>query len=332
MGRNPFSLPLQGGRYVRLVCFGVVGVIFSISTAQGQLHDAVSMAFDTVRPHTLSGVVGLLGSASYEEGDEVTDISLLATTNLRYVVRRTEYKAYWRQYWEQNDDRTYTRKVAIYLNPAVERYRIGANGELTQRRLFVEPTLLGEVNTDRGLRGAVRVGALLYPLHHRGNKFHFSMGCGGLFSFESWDMNNPDEMDGLSPEDQQEVDFINSNLNLHQGRYYHRTDLNLMVALDMAWKPNKLFQLTWVSYLQLGFLPIFNQTIRTAYPELGEHHPHWVSDLTASVNISKSLSANFSFRADYQRSLLVLYESNFEYHTLLGLNWKFTAGPKTAKK
>lgn len=290
----------------------------------GQIGDITSFAFDSAAPRLFSGLAGMQMTVSDDQDNEQTDITLLATARFRYISEKTEYSFYWRQFWEQKDDGGFTRKTFVMFNPTVGKYRPDpVSGSLRPRRVQFMPAVLFNANSDRGLRGALQLGGLVSPWHFRNKRLGFSFGLGPLVSFENWNMYDASAVAELPPEKQERIAFVNGNLRLRKGQYYRFIDLKAMLYADFLLHVSKTFRIDLGTFIQQGLLDPYNETITDRYPELRKHYPHWVAELEATVTLFRNFSLTASCRIDYQKSLLALYKSNFEYYTMIGLNWRF---------
>lgn len=291
---------------------------------RGQVKQVTSFIFDSAAPRLLSGLVGMQMTVSNQENKTQTDITLLATTKLRYIQERTEYSFYWRQFWEQKDDGTFVRKTTLLFNPTIGKYKTDPmTGQLKAHTVQFMPIVLFNANSDRGLRGAMQLGGMVSPWHYQNKWLGFSFGLGPLVSFENWDMYNAAEVAKLPPEKQEKIAFINSNLKLHRGQYYRFTDIKAMLFMDLLLRITKLVQINVGTYIQQGLLDPYPAAVTGRYPELKKRYPHWVAEIDATLTLFKNFSVTVSCRTDYEKSLPVLYKSNFEYYTMVGLNWRF---------
>ncbi|WP_298062729.1 hypothetical protein [uncultured Rikenella sp.] len=290
----------------------------------GQISEITTFAFDSAAPRLFSGLAGMQMTVSDDQDNKQTDITLLATARFRYISEKTEYSLYCRQFWEQKDDGGVARKTFAMFNPTVGKYRLDpVSGGLRQRRVQFMPALLFNANSDRGLRGALQMGGLVSPWHFQNKRIGFSFGLGPLVSFENWNMYDAAAVAELPPDKQERIDFVNSHLKLHKGKYYRFTDLKAMLYADFLLHVSKTFRIDLGTFIQQGLLDPYNKTITDRYPELRKHYPHWVAELEASVTLFRDFSVTASCRMDYQKSMLALYKSNFEYYTMIGLNWRF---------
>lgn len=308
-------------RYPLLIL--LCGTLFALP-GRGQVKQVTSFVFDSASPRLFSGLVGMQMTVSDDQDNKQTDITLLATAKFRYIQQKTEYSLYWRQFWEQKDDGTFARKATLMFNPTIGKYKVDPQtGQLKAHTVQFMPMLLFNANSDRGLRGELQLGGMVSPWHYQNKWFGFSFGLGPMISFENWDMYNAGDIAKLTPEKQEQIAFVNSQLRLHKGQYYRYFDIKAMLYLNMLVRIAKRIQLNLGTYLQEGLLNPYSSAITDRYPEMKKHYPHWVAELDASVTVFKNFSITASFRMDYEKSLLVLYKSNFEYYTLIGLNWQF---------
>lgn len=298
--------------------------VLSVLPARGQVKQITSFVFDSAVPHRLSGLVGMQMTVSNDQDNVQTDIVLLASTKFRYINERTEYSFYWRQFWEQKDDGGFGRKTTLLFNPTVGKYRVDpATGCLRAHTVQFMPLLLFNANSDRGLRGALQFGGMVSPWHYQNKWFGFSFGLGPVVSFENWDMYNAADIAGLPPEKQEQIAFVNDRLRLHKGQYYRFFDIKAMCYLDLQLKIMKQLQINVGSYLQEGLLDPYPSSVTDRYPEMKKHYPHWVAEVDASIMLFRNFAVTVSCRMDYEKSLVVLYKSNFEYYSMIGINWQF---------
>lgn len=299
------------------------GLVCAVSPARAQLDQASAFLFDSAAPRLFSGNVGAQLSISDKQTNQRTDIVLLGTAKFRYIQQKTEYNFYVRYFWEQKDDGEYARKFTFLFNPSINRYTLNDQGNLASRKLWVQPLLLLNTNSDRGLRFDLDLGPMLCPWYYQNKWFGFTFGLGPVLSYSNWDMYDRGAVAGLALEKQRQIEFINENLSLRQGQYYNFFDIKAMLYVATLLKITKGLQVSIAGYAQQGFLNPYNSTITDRYSELKKKYPHIVGELNATVAVFKNIGLKLSFRADYQKSLLVLYQSNFEYYTMVGLAWRF---------
>ena len=292
----------------------------------GQVKQITTFVFDSAAPKLFSGLVGMQMTVSNDQDNKQTDITLIASAKFRYINRRTEYSFYGRQFWEQKDDGGFGRKTVLLFNPTVGKYRVDpVTGQLRARTVQFMPLLFFNANSDRGLRGALQAGGMVSPWHYQNKWFGFSFGLGPVASFENWDMYNEADIAKLTPEKQEQIAFVNDHLRLHRGQYYRFFDIKAMLYVDLQMRVlKKRLQINVGSYIQQGLLNPYPRAVTGRYPGMRIHYPHWVAEVDASVTLFRNFAITVSSRMDYQKSLLVLYKSNFEYYSMIGINWLFS--------
>ncbi|MDE5944152.1 MAG: hypothetical protein K2G93_01005 [Rikenella sp.] len=299
-------------------------LVLSVTAGYGQVKQITTFVFDSAAPRLLSGLVGMQMTVSNDQDNKQTDITLLASAKFRYINQRTEYSFYARQFWEQKDDGGFGRKTTLLFNPTIGKYRVDpTTGELQAHTVQFMPLLFFNANSDRGLRGALQIGGMVSPWHYQNKWFGFSFGLGPVASFENWDMYNTADIAKLSPAKQEQIAFVNERLRLHKGQYYRFFDLKAMLYVDLQLKVLKRLQINIGSYIQEGLLNPYPRAVTERYPRMRHHYPHWVAEVDASVTLLRNLAITVSCRMDYEKSLVVLYKSNFEYYSMIGVNWLF---------
>ncbi|MCH5306191.1 MAG: hypothetical protein J1E79_06880 [Rikenella sp.] len=308
----------------RQALFVVFLLLGTVRPGCGQVKQITTFVFDSAAPRLLSGLIGMQMTFSNDQDNKQTDITLIASAKFRYINERTEYSFYARQFWEQKDDGGFGRKTTLLFNPTVNKYRVDpATGTLRAHTVQFMPLLFFNANSDRGLRGALQLGGMVSPWHYQNKWFGFSFGLGPVVSFENWDMYNAADIAKLPAEKQEQIAFVNGRLHLHRGQYYRFFDLKAMLYTDLQLQVLKQLQINVGSYIQRGLLDPYPKAVTDRYPEMRKHYPHWVAEVDASLTLLRNLTITVSCRMDYEKSLLVLYKSNFEYYSMLGINWLF---------
>jgi hypothetical protein len=93
--------------------------------------------------------------------------------------------------------------------------------------------------------------------------------------------------------------------------------------LNIGYQMNDVLNLTLFTSYQQSLVSPFNETVKTAYPELSKVYPYIYTHLSIGAKVYKGLAIKSSFLIDYENNNLAIYDSSWGYSIIFGVTWNF---------
>ncbi|MCL2027250.1 MAG: hypothetical protein FWG79_02065 [Bacteroidales bacterium] len=261
---------------------------------------------------------------SHEEMDAYPSLVFVHTARCNYLFNHSDFELNFKQILDHSDDGLFYYTHYVMLSSGLYKYRPVSAEKTVVRPLYVEPLFIFQNNTNWGLQWRFQTGALLHPLKMIYPKIKVNLGMGFVYDWSSWEVNNMEEINDVSPELREKILFINSHTKLKNDMYQHHNEFRPMLLLNVNYKPSERLGMKLTTSYQQSLVSPFSEEVKAAYPELRKIYPYLITQFSINAKLRRGFALKSSIMVDYENNNLSLYNSSWEYRVLLGVAWSFS--------
>ena len=278
---------------------------------------------DTMKINTFSVDLDLMFYITHKEMNKYPDLKFVNMAQTHYVLNDTEFGFYFRQILDRLDDGDIYYYHYVNLYSGIFKYKPVQEKNAFLRFLRPEPMFIFQNNSGRGLTKRFQTGLFFFPVRHFRPNVKINFGLGLLRDWSSWDVNNSAKIEDAPPDIKDKILFINSHTKLRENRYMDFPEWRPSLFLNLSYQMNDAVKLTLFTSYQQSLVSPFNETIKTAYPELSKVYPYFYTHLSIGAKVYKGLAIKASLLIDYENNNLAIYDSSWEYSIIFGVTWNF---------
>ena len=283
-----------------------------------------SYQLDSLNINSFSTDVNVLFSISDNENNDHTDFKFLSSARFSYLFKNTDIEFSFRQMLERTEDGTFESKHYLFLSSGIFKFRPISRFTTKFNKIYFEPLFIFQNNSDRGLHRRFQAGILLHPWGFIHPKFKMNAGIGFVRDWSSWEVNDTNEIEEVSPELQEKIRFVNSHISLKDNMYQLHSEWRPMLLLNLNYQINDIITFNLNTSVQQSLKTPYSEEICSQYPEFKKVHPYILSQFAVGVKVYKGFELKFIQDIDYENSNLSLYKSSWTYHLLFGASWTFS--------
>ena len=304
---------------ILLMCFFSVNVFSQIEIVAKKIDK-----LDTLNTQSFSIDLDFQFYSSHKETDSYLAYRVINAARCNYLFHYSDLELTFRQILDRRENGNMYYNHYVNLSSGVHKYQPVTAQKSVVRPLYPELMLILQNNTARGLQWRFQTGALFHPVKVIYPNFKVNFGLGLVYDWSSWEVNNVEKINAVSPEMKEKILYINSHTKLKKDMYQHHYEWRPMLLLNARYRASELLSMSFITSYQQSLVSPFNEVIKSAYPELRKVYPYMYSRFSVSAKVYKGIAIKSTVVVDYENNNLSIYASSWEYSILFGVIWSFS--------
>lgn len=268
-----------------------------------------------------------LSSSFYFSDNEMNshmDFRFVNAVHFSYLFKYSDIEATCRQILDRESSGEFYFNHFVFLSHGFMKYKPLRKNKAKIRKAYLEPIFIFQNNSDRGLQYRFQPGLLFHPWSLAKTKIKLNIAFGGVYTWDSWSVNDKAAIAELDQERQEMIRFINSHITLRKNMYQDYSEFRPMLLLNFNWQATEILQIGTNILYQQSLRSPYNAEIKKAYPELAKVYPYLLAELILNVKVHKAIELKLTAEVDYENSNLSISKSSWTYMMMFGGSFSFS--------